>query len=209
MYDKSDALYLFEEFATIVIIKSQFEAKRFFSDVKHKEHGKSTDLILRGTNLSSTVKERFTRSQLSLVKLPSYFNKKHTKYYSTNGVTPIVPVKSYDNAESKKVFILKDNIRKAGIYRWVNKENGKTYIGSAVNLSRRLAQYYSLPVLFNNNMLIYKALLKYGYSYFILEILEYCEPENVVSREQYYLYLYKPEYNILKTAGSLLGFNHS
>ena len=76
-------------------------------------------------------------------------------------------------------------------------------------MSRRLAKYYSLPVLFKSNMIINKALLKYGYSYFILEILEYCEPENVVSREQYYIDLLKPEYNILKTAGSLLGFKHS
>jgi hypothetical protein len=30
-------------------------------------------------------------------------------------------------------------------------------------------------------MLINKALLKYGYSNFTLEILEYCEPENAVS----------------------------
>lgn len=76
-------------------------------------------------------------------------------------------------------------------------------------MSRRLAQYYSLPILFKSNMLINKALLKSGHSYFILEILEYCEPENAVSREQYYIDLFKPEYNLLKTAGSLLGFKHS
>jgi group I intron endonuclease len=56
---------------------------------------------------------------------------------------------------------------------------------------------------------IYSSLLKYGYSSFKLEILEYCEPSEAVPREQYYLDLLKPEYNILKTAGSLLGFRHS
>jgi group I intron endonuclease len=76
-------------------------------------------------------------------------------------------------------------------------------------MSRRLALYYSLPILFKSNMLINKALLKYGYSNFTLEILEYCEPENAVSREQYYIDLFKPECNLLKTAGSLLGFKHS
>jgi group I intron endonuclease len=40
---------------------------------------------------------------------------------------------------------------------------------------------------------------------FSLEILEYCEKEKVVSREQYYLDLLKPEYNILKIAGSPAG----
>jgi group I intron endonuclease len=48
-------------------------------------------------------------------------------------------------------------------------------------------------------------LLLYGYSSFSLEILEYCEPGNVIEREQYYLDLLKPEYNILKVAGSSLG----
>jgi group I intron endonuclease len=40
-------------------------------------------------------------------------------------------------------------------------------------------------------------------------ILEYCSPSDTVSTEQYYIDLYKPEYNILKIAGSLLGFKHS
>jgi len=30
-----------------------------------------------------------------------------------------------------------------------------------------------------------------------LEILEYCDPLNIISREQYYLDNLKPEYNIL------------
>jgi len=58
-------------------------------------------------------------------------------------------------------------------------------------------------------MPITKALLKYGYSNFKLEILEYCEVENVLAREQYYLDTNKPEYNILKVAGNSAGFVHS
>jgi len=46
--------------------------------------------------------------------------------------------------------------------------------------------------------MIYKALLKNGYSNFTLEILEYCDSEDLIKREQYYLELLKPEYNILK-----------
>jgi group I intron endonuclease len=53
------------------------------------------------------------------------------------------------------------------------------------------------------------ALLKYGYSNFSLEILEYCGRENVIEREQYYIDSFKPEYNILKKAGSSLGYKHS
>jgi hypothetical protein len=42
-----------------------------------------------------------------------------------------------------------------------------------------------------------------------LEILEYCEPNEVLNREQYYLDNLKPEYNIVKTAGSTLGYKHT
>ena len=58
-------------------------------------------------------------------------------------------------------------------------------------------------------MLINRALLKEGYSSFSLYILEYCDKNNVVKREQYYIDLLNPEYNILKIAGSSLGFKHS
>jgi hypothetical protein len=49
-------------------------------------------------------------------------------------------------------------------------------------------------------MLINRALIKYGYSNFSLEILEYCKPEERFERENYYLGLFEPEYNILKVA---------
>lgn len=51
--------------------------------------------------------------------------------------------------------------------------------------------------------------MKYGYSNFILEILEYCDKFDLLNREQYYMNLLKPEYNVLLTAGSNLGFKHS
>jgi group I intron endonuclease len=58
-------------------------------------------------------------------------------------------------------------------------------------------------------MLINKALIKYGYSNFSLDILGYCELCLVVTREQYYIDLLKPEYNILKVAGSSWGYKHT
>lgn len=58
-------------------------------------------------------------------------------------------------------------------------------------------------------MSINKALIKYGYSNFSLEIIEYCDRKDILVREQYYLDLCKPEYNILKVAGSNLGYIHS
>jgi len=60
-----------------------------------------------------------------------------------------------------------------------------------------------------HNTAIHNALLKYGYSKFSLDILEYCEGVDPVLREQFYFELLKPEYNILEKAGSSLGFKHS
>ena len=122
---------------------------------------------------------------------------------------PVVPVMIYTNADIQKQSITKDNKGKSGIYRWVNKASGKTYVGSSTLLHIRFSQYFSLAHLNRyGSMAINKALLKYGYSGFKLEILEYCEPSNCIDREQYYLDLLKPEYNILKTAGSSLGYQH-
>jgi group I intron endonuclease len=49
----------------------------------------------------------------------------------------------------------------------------------------------------------------HGYSNFSLEILVYCKPEDVIKVEQEYIDLLKPEYNILKVAGSSLGYKHT
>jgi group I intron endonuclease len=49
---------------------------------------------------------------------------------------------------------------------------------------------------------IFNAILKYGRDNFSLTILEYCEPEKCVEREDFYLLSENPEYNILEKAGS-------
>jgi group I intron endonuclease len=78
-----------------------------------------------------------------------------------------------------------------------------------VDLARRLRQYSSLGFLkkelVKNNSIIYKALLKYGYLSFNLDILEYCDKDSLIEREQYYLDMLNPTYNICKKAGSSLG----
>jgi len=69
--------------------------------------------------------------------------------------------------------------------------------------------YYSLRSLAKSNRPIDRALLKYGFSNFTLEILEYCDKNNVLKREQYYMDLLKPQYNIVEIAGSTLGYKHT
>lgn len=58
-------------------------------------------------------------------------------------------------------------------------------------------------------MIIYKALLVYGYENFILEISEHCDPSLVLERKQYYIDLLEPKYNILKVAGTNFGYKHA
>lgn len=128
---------------------------------------------------------------------------------ATADVKLVSPVKFYENAEVFKDEVLKDNRDQSGVYRWVNNLNGKTYVGSGVNLAKRLGSYYNKKELSRNPRPILDALLKYGYNNFTLEILEYCPKTILLEREQFYLDLLVPEYNILKHAYSLLGFKHS
>lgn len=69
--------------------------------------------------------------------------------------------------------------------------------------------YFLTRASLKTKSVIYSALLKYGYSNFKLDILEYCHTNELLVQEQYYLDLYSPDYNILKIAGSNLGFKHS
>lgn len=121
----------------------------------------------------------------------------------------IKPIVIYNNSDLQKDQILKENKNKVVVYRWVNKVNNKTYVGSSVDFTTRLYKYYSLKHLMKNKTPIHNALVKYGYSNFSLEILEYSNIKDVIEREQYYLNILKPEYNILQNAGSSLGFKHS
>jgi len=43
----------------------------------------------------------------------------------------------------------------------------------------------------------------------MLEILEYCNKDIVIQREQYYMDLLNPEYNVVYKAGSTEGYKHT
>lgn len=125
--------------------------------------------------------------------------------------TNINPKKFIKTPTQKKKQILKDNKGKSGVYCLRNLINNKIYIGSSNNLSNRFYDYYSVKCLEQASyMYIYRALLKYGYSNFSLEILEYCDVKDLLEREKFYFKLLKPEYNICKEPASpMLGRTHS
>jgi group I intron endonuclease len=134
----------------------------------------------------------------------------------------LVPVTIYHNAETDKSKIISDNKDKAGIYMWKHIETNTIYIGSAVDLSKRLSNYYASSYLKRTKNYICNALLFHGHSAFSIPILEYIDITGlskeearklILEREQYYLDLIflddEPNtYNILKEAGSSLGYIH-
>jgi hypothetical protein len=123
----------------------------------------------------------------------------------SNKVKPLI---TYNNSLLNKFNALDDNIGKSGIYRFANNRNNKSYVGSSKDLCRRFKDYYDIDFLkrrvLTSNSLIYRALLDEGYGNFTLEILEYCDKNIRFEREQLYMDLLKPEYNIQSIAGIIL-----
>lgn len=68
-------------------------------------------------------------------------------YLYTNYSSDVI----YENADTQKSFILEENMDRSGVYLWKNLINGKMYVGSSVNLRRRLLQYYNAEYLERND----------------------------------------------------------
>jgi len=99
---------------------------------------------------------------------------------------------------------------KSGIYTIINQVNGKFYVGSAVNFRKRwLLHRSNLNNETHPNRHLQHAWNKYGEENFYFGIIEPVEnKEDLLGREQYWMDLLKPEYNICTTAGSSLGYKH-
>ena len=98
---------------------------------------------------------------------------------------------------------------KSGIYCWVNKLNLKFYIGSGNKLNIRVNSYFNPSTPIKNTRAINSGILKYDLMNFMLVILEFTEPAELIVREQLYIDTLSPPYNVLKKANSLLGFKPS
>jgi len=98
----------------------------------------------------------------------------------------------------------------SGIYEIVNTVNGKRYIGSSADIKDRWSTHKRL--LRNNkhhSPHLQRAWIKQNECDFSFRILELCDVCDLVSREQKYIDLLSPEYNISPTAGSPRGHRHT
>lgn len=103
-----------------------------------------------------------------------------------------------------------DNI--SGIYKITNIVNNKFYIGSSINVKKRLKQHLSALVKNNHyNSILTRAYNKYGDDNFKFELLFKCEPvrEDLLFWEQLCLNNLECHYNLSRVAGSMLGYKHS
>jgi group I intron endonuclease len=75
-----------------------------------------------------------------------------------------------------------------GIYKITNPK-GKIYIGQSTNIEKRWGVYKRLQC--KGQTLLYRSLNKYGPEEHIFEIVEICEIEILVNRENYYKDLYE------------------
>jgi len=156
-----------------------------------------------------------------------FYNIEYAKFrqlYTPSFTSDLVPIKIFNDALVSKPYIVKEFKSNTIIYMWFNKITGEVYIGSSLKNRQRLSSY-SWPSSLNsiNKSRIYKSLLKYGHSNFSLIILEICNTSNSLSIEEKEFYLGRVSFyiswalnvygdkvlNILKTAGSSLGYNHT
>ena len=100
-----------------------------------------------------------------------------------------------------------------GVYKITNLKNNNHYIGSAITKKRSLNRLY---IRFRNHFFnhhkpfpISRAIKKYGVHNFSWEILEFTEISTTRARETHYIQTLKPEYNILESGESSLGYKHT
>jgi hypothetical protein len=89
--------------------------------------------------------------------------------------------RAYINPSKERELISMDNKGYSGIYCWYNKINSKKYIGSAIKLTARINDYFQIVYHRDKaNIPIVRALKKYGMDSFILYVIEYVEPDNLL-----------------------------
>lgn len=101
----------------------------------------------------------------------------------------------------------KDIINEIGIYKiYSQKYPDKIYIGSSIFLRKRLIHHRcTLCSNKHRNKILQNHVNKYGINDLKIEIIEKCNKENIINREQYYIDLLKPHFNIRMIADRNIG----
>jgi hypothetical protein len=87
----------------------------------------------------------------------------------------------FHDMKEEKGYIYRELRKKSGVYMLINKINQKIYIGSSLNLTRRMASYYYYTNSEKSSkMLIIRAMKKYGLESFSIGILEFCKQDSKV-----------------------------
>lgn len=96
------------------------------------------------------------------------------------------------------------------VYKITNIINGDLYIGSTVDIKIRFRVHKrELRQGRHHSGHLQNAYNIYGVDAFEYSIIEVCEKCDVRQKEQYYIDLLKPRYNIQTTVGSSLGLKHT
>jgi group I intron endonuclease len=99
---------------------------------------------------------------------------------------------------------------RSGIYAIVNTVNGKRYVGSAKRFRTRWnAHRAALNKGLHHSRHLQSAWTKHGAEAFVFTVLEFCEPHELITREQAEIDVSRPAYNVCPVAGSTFGRLHS
>ena len=95
----------------------------------------------------------------------------------------------------------------SGIYKIVSlSQPDKIYIGSALNIKDRWQRHLSeLRKGRHGNRHLQRHFDKYGESDLVYFVVEYCEPKQLLHREQFFMDMLKPSFNICSNAASRFG----
>lgn len=97
-------------------------------------------------------------------------------------------------------------LERSGIYLIKSTFDDRCYVGSAVNLyERRRGHKFQLRHNKHENSKLQNFYNKYGEDYLTYVVLEFCDKNKLVEREQYYLDTVKPSFNIYAKAYSPIG----
>lgn len=98
----------------------------------------------------------------------------------------------------------------SGVYMITTDINEKFYIGSAIDLKDRFRRHIgTLKRNCHSNAHLQNTWNKHANCKFSFYILEYCETNKIIEREQFWIDKLKPEYNMVLFAYSWKGKTHS